>query len=86
MKKIIVKGKRNIDGLKKEKDVKRKIITDKINKKLFDKMSQVEYVNKLYLNEKYDGIEFMKKEVERKLKSYKKQDEKKEENRKINNI
>ena len=72
MKKIIVTGKRNIDGLKKEKDVKRKIITDKINKKLFDKMSQVEYVNKLYLNEKYDGIEFMKKEVERKLKSYKK--------------
>ena len=69
MKKIIVTGKRNIDGLKKEKDVKRKIITDKINKKLFDKMSQVEYVNKLYLNEKYDGIEFMKKEVDRKLKS-----------------
>ena len=83
MKKIIVKGKRNIDSLKKEKDVKRKIITDKINKKLFDKMSQVEYVNKLYLNEKYDGIEFMKKEVERKLKSYKKQDEKKKKTEKL---
>ena len=37
----------------------------------------MEYLNKLYLNEKYDGIDFIKKEVERKLSGYKNQDVKK---------
>jgi hypothetical protein len=76
MKKIIINGKKNIDGIKGEKTTKRKI-TENINKNIFNKMSQVEYLNKLYLNEKYDGIKFVKKEVERKLSGYKNQDVKK---------
>ena len=76
MEKIIIKGKKNIDGIKGEKTKKRKV-TEKINSKVFDKMSQVEYLNKLYLNENYDGIEFVKKELERKLSGYKNQDVKK---------
>ena len=76
MKKIIINGKRNIDGIKGEKTKKRKI-TENINKNIFNKMSQVEYLNKLYLNENYDGIDFVKKEVERKLSGYKNQDVKK---------
>jgi len=75
MKKIIINGKRNIEKIKGEKG-KRKI-TENIDKKVFDKLSQVEYLNKLYLNEKYDGIDFVKKEMERKLRGYKNQDTKK---------
>ena len=48
MKKIVIKGKRNIDGIKGEKKKTRKI-TNNINKKVFNKVSQVEYLNKLYL-------------------------------------
>ena len=40
-------------------------------------MSQVEYLNKLYLGENYEEIDFVKKEVERKLSGYKNQDIKK---------
>ena len=76
MKKIVIKGKRNIDGVKGEKKKTRKI-TNNINKKVFNKVSQVEYLNKLYLGENYDGIDFVKKEVERKLSGYKNQDVKK---------
>ena len=76
MKKIVIKGKRNIDGIKGEKEKTRKI-TSNVNKKVFNKISQVEYLNKLYLGENYDGIDFVKKEVERKLSGYKNQDIKK---------
>ena len=77
MKKIIIKGKRNIDGIKGDKNITRKITQSVIHKKVFNKLSQVEYLNKLYLNEKYDGIDFVKKEMERKLRGYKNQDTKK---------
>ena len=77
MKKIIIKGKRNIDGIKGEKNITRKLTHNVIHKKVFNKLSQVEYLNKLYLNEKYDGIDFVKKEMERKLRGYKNQDTKK---------
>lgn len=77
MKKIIIKGKRNIDGLSNKKNKKRKI-TEKIkNKKVFDKLTQIEYLNKLFLEEKYDGMDFLKREVERKINGYKNQDVKK---------
>jgi hypothetical protein len=76
MKKIVIKGKRNIDGLKGENNKTRKI-THNINKKVFSKLYQVEYLNKLYLGEEYDEIDFVKKEVERKLSGYKNQDVKK---------
>ena len=74
-KKIIINGKRNIEGIKGEKG-KRKI-TEKVDKKVFNELSQVEYLNKLYLDQKYDGIDFVKKEVERKINGYKNQDVKK---------
>ena len=76
MKKIVIKGKRNIDGLKGENNKTRKI-THNINKNVFSKLYQVEYLNKLYLGEEYDEIDFVKKEVERKLSGYKNQDVKK---------
>ena len=44
---------------------------------MFNKLSQVKYLNKLFLEEKYEGTEFVKKEVERKLYGYKNQDIKK---------
>ena len=72
MKKIIINGKRNIDKIKGEKG-KRKI-TENIDKNVFDRLSQVEYLNKLYLGEKFNGFWFIKKEVERKINGYKNQD------------
>ena len=77
MKKIIINGKRNIDGLKNIKNKKRKITENIVNKKVFNKISQIEYLNKLFLEEYYDGIDFLKREVERKLNGYKNQDIKK---------
>tara|TARA_B110001454_G_C12697826_1_gene425224 strand:- start:770 stop:1279 length:510 start_codon:yes stop_codon:yes gene_type:complete len=74
MKQIIIKGKRNIDGMKGHKKHKRKIVDNISNKQLFKKMSQLEWLNKLYLEENFNGIGFAKKEVERKIKSYKNQD------------
>ena len=75
MKKIIINGKRNIDKIKGEKS-KRKI-TENIDKKVFNELSQVEYLNKLYLEEKFNGSDFIKKELERKINGYKNQDVKK---------
>ena len=60
MKKIIIKGKRNIDGLSNKKNKKRKITEKITNKKVFDKLTQIEYLNKLFLEEKYDGMDFLK--------------------------
>ena len=77
MKKIIISGKRNIDGLTNKKKKKRKVTENIVNKKVFDKISQIEYLNKLFLEEYYDGIEFLKREVERKINGYKNQDIKK---------
>ena len=83
MKKIIIKGKKNVDGLKNNKNKKRKVVSEINNKNLFDKMSQVEYLNKLYLEQSYDGINFVKKEVERKINGYKNQDKKKKKTDKL---
>ena len=47
------------------------------NKRRFHWQSQIEYLNKLFLEEYYDGIDFLKREVERKLNGYKNQDVKK---------
>ena len=75
MKKIIINGKRNVEKIKGIKG-KRKV-TENISKDLFEENKQVEYLNKLYIGEKYDGIDFVKKEVERKINGYKNQDQKK---------
>ena len=81
MKKIQIVGKRNIDGIKNtKKETKRKMVLDiknKETKKVLNTKSQIELLNKLYLEQDYSGIKFMKKEIERKLLSYKNQDIKK---------
>tara|TARA_B100001123_G_scaffold134668_1_gene156269 strand:- start:128 stop:637 length:510 start_codon:yes stop_codon:yes gene_type:complete len=74
MKKVIIKGKRNIDGLKGKKTRKRKIIENINNKTLFEEKNQIMWLNKLFLEETFNDIDFVKKEVERKIKSYKNQD------------
>jgi hypothetical protein len=78
MKTIKIKGKRNIDGMNgKKKKIREKILN--IDESLFKK-NQVELLNKLFLEENYNGKDFIKKEVERKLNSYKNQDNKKKRN------
>ena len=81
MKKIQIVGKRNIDGIKNtKKETKRKMVLDiknKETKEVLNTKSQIELLNKLYLEQDYSGIKFMKKEIERKLLSYKNQDIKK---------
>jgi len=85
MKKIQIIGKRNIEGIKGKKDKKRSIIDDSINKELFNYKKQTEWLNQLYLENNYENIKFAKKEVKRKLNSYKNQDitKKKYENEKF---
>ena len=81
MKKIIINGKRNVEKIKGEKG-KRKV-TENIDKNVFIKDNQVEYVNKLYLGETFVGNDFIKKELERKINGYKNQDIKK---KKLDNL
>jgi hypothetical protein len=83
MKKIIIKGKRNIDGISGKKEKTRKIVNNIKNKMIFNKLTQVEYLNKLYLEQSYNGISFIKKEVERKLNGYNNQDKKKKKTDKL---
>ena len=63
MKKIIIKGKRNIDGIKGNKSNKRKVVEKNTNKNLFKQMSQIKWLNKLILKEKYHGITFAQKDL-----------------------
>ena len=74
MKSIKIKGKRNIDGFTSEKNKKRKVLEKINNDELFKQSRQIEWVNKLYLEQDYNGFSFAKKEMERKIKSYKNQD------------
>lgn len=80
MKKIKIIGKRNIDGFNEnKKEIKRKKILkiSETEKKTLREKSQIELLNKLYLNQDYSGISFIEKEVKRKITSYKNQDIKK---------
>ena len=81
MKTIKIVGKRNIDGFSDEKkEIKRKKIIDLKNKNIDSDLKnkmQIELLNRLYLEDDYKGVKFMKSEVERKLLSYKNQDTKK---------
>lgn len=74
MKSIKIVGKRNIDGFSSKKEKKRKALENIDNEELFLKTRQIEWLNKLYLEQQYNGIGFAKKELERKIKSYKNQD------------
>ena len=75
MKTIKIIGKRNVDGLSGKKEKKRENMLN-IDESLLEK-NQVELLNKLFLNETFDGKDFIKSEVERKINSYKNQDKKK---------
>ena len=79
-KKIVITGKRNIDSL--SNNDKKRVDSKKWNKldlfKDIDMKKQIEYINRLYLDEEYEGKEYIKKEVQRKLRGYKNQDTKKE--------
>ena len=78
MKQIKIVGKRNIDGLSgKKKKIREKIMN--VDEELLNK-NQIELLNKLFLEENYNGKDFIKSEVERKLNSYKNQDKKKQRN------
>ena len=56
------------------KNKKRSIVNNIINKNLFNNENQIKWLNQLYLENNYENIKFAKREVERKIYSYKKQD------------
>jgi hypothetical protein len=76
-KKIIIKGKRTFDKINGVKSIRNASKKWK-NKKLLTKEEQINILNKLLLEIKYDDDKYVKKELERKLNSYKNQDIKKD--------
>jgi hypothetical protein len=76
-KKIIIKGKRTFDKINGVKSIRNASKKWK-NKKLLNKEEQINILNKLLLEIKYDDDDYVKKELERKLNSYKNQDIKKD--------
>lgn len=79
LKKVLITGKRNEEGLKKEKGVRveSKKWSNLDNFKEMDKYKQIELLNRLYLGENYEGKKFVEKEINRKVNGYKNQDVKK---------
>tara|TARA_Y100000591_G_C21477689_1_gene518895 strand:- start:76 stop:315 length:240 start_codon:yes stop_codon:yes gene_type:complete len=77
MKSIKIIGKRNVDSFKPKKERKRKILNKVTEKKVLLETSQHKLVKKLCTNEDFSGNIFIKKELERKIKSYRAQDIKK---------
>ena len=75
-KKIIIKGKRTFDKINGVKSVRNASKKWK-NKDLLNKEEQINILNKLLLEIEYDDADYVKKELERKLNSYKNQDRKK---------
>ena len=75
----MITGKRNEEGLKKEKGVRveSKKWSNLDNFKEMDKYKQIELLNRLYLGENYEGKKFVEKEINRKVNGYKNQDVKK---------
>ena len=78
MKSIKIIGKRNVDSFKPKKERKRKIIDKLCEKNTLIKENQHKLVKKLCANEDFSGNIFVKKELERKIKSYRAQDIKKD--------
>ena len=77
MKSVKIIGKRNVDSFKPKKERKRKIIDKLVEKNTLIKENQHKLVKKLCANEDFSGNIFVKKELERKIKSYRTQDIKK---------
>ena len=78
MKSIKISGKRNVDSFKPKKERKRKILNKLAEKNELLNEDQHKLVKKLCANEDFSGNVFVKKELERKIKSYKMQDIKKD--------
>ena len=78
MKKIIIKGKRNIEGLDETIERKREVSKKWNNKELLNEKNHNNYVNMLYLNEKFEGSDIILSELKNKINGYKNQDKKKE--------
>ena len=78
MKSIKIIGKRNVDSFKPKEDRKRKILSNLTEKKELLKERPLNLVKKLCSNENFSGNSFVKKELERKIKSYRTQDIKKD--------
>tara|TARA_Y100001970_G_scaffold315_1_gene379 strand:- start:911 stop:1417 length:507 start_codon:yes stop_codon:yes gene_type:complete len=75
MKKIIIKGKHNIDSFKKE--TKRKNVSSwSYPKEVLRKDNQICILNKLYLGQEFNGFSDVKKEIQNKISSYSQQDKK----------
>ena len=73
MKKIIIRGSNNIKSF--TNNTNREIILNWKNKDfLLDKKKQVEILNKIFLNEYFNGKEEVIKEIKKKMNSYKNQD------------
>jgi len=77
MKKIIIKGKRNIEGLDDTIEKKRQISKKWNNKEILNEKNHNNYVNMLYLNEKFEGSNIILTELKNKINGYKNQDKKK---------
>ena len=85
-KKIIITGKKNIDGIKNTletgkrfhgKKNKRKTIIEqrkKLNVELTNEKNQIEMLNKIYLEQDFSGCDFVCKEIKKKISGYKRQD------------
>ena len=78
MKSIKIIGKRNVDSFKPKEERKRKILNKVAEKKELLEEDPHKLVKKLCANEDFSGNSFVKKELERKIKSYKTQDIKKD--------
>jgi len=77
MKSITIVGKNNIDKLSKQ-PAKRLLSKNLENKEIMiDENNQIPILNKLYLNQTFDGDIELRKELERKIYNYKQQDIKK---------
>ena len=75
MKKIIIKGKHNIDSFKKE--TKRKNVNMwNYPEEVLKKENHIEFLNKLYLGQHFNGFDDVKKEIQTKIGSYSQQDKK----------
>ena len=77
MKSIKISGKRNVDSFKPKNERKRKILNKVAEKNELLKEDQHKLIKKLCADEDFSGNVFVKKELERKIKSYKMQDIKK---------
>ena len=77
MKSVKIIGKRNVDSFKPKNERKRKILDKLSEKNSLINENQHKLVKKLCANEDFSGNIFVKKELERKIKSYRAQDIKK---------